>query len=310
MSKPSPQQSQTPNSKEATIQNSKEIPIPISKVAQIQNSKEAQNQNSKKIIEDVTKGNEKGYLEYPNDEKDENKNELAEALSEQDRKEQKKGIDKIANQMTESDKQEKNKETTKNNLDINILGEKKILHSESKTYKNNEKEKTIKIEKKENSINCEGHGPKALLENKYSNHVSIENYKLSSDFLDKKRNREIKIDEQSIKLNKTKNLGGSFGKSFGHFDTGDDSGYKYKMIKNSQELKNSSKNDDTLPDLQKQSENIYLSSIHNKSKKSPNPNYSSDEEIYADMIRNISTNHQRNNSIYSQNLIMHNYNSL
>ena len=82
------------------------------------------------------------------------------------------------------------------------------------------------------------------------------------------------------------------------------------MIKNSQELKNSSKNDDTLPDLQKQSENIYLSSIHNKSKKSPNPNYSSDEEIYADMIRNISTNHQRNNSIYSQNLIMHNYNSL
>ena len=86
MSKPSPQQSQTPNSKEATIQNSKEIPIPISKVAQIQNSKEAQNQNSKKIIEDVTKGNEKGYLEYPNDEKDEKKNELAEALSEQDRK--------------------------------------------------------------------------------------------------------------------------------------------------------------------------------------------------------------------------------
>ena len=308
MSKPSPQQSQTPNSKEATIQNSKEIPIPISKVAQIQNSKEAQNQNSKKIIEDVNKGNEKGYLEYPNDEKDENKNELAEALSEQDRKEQKKGTDKIANQMTESDKQEKNKETTKNNLDINILGGKKILHSESKTYKNNEKEKTIKIEKKENSINCEENGPKALLENKYSNHVSIENYKLSSDFLDKKRNREIKIDEQSINLNKTKNLG--VGKSFGHFDTGDDSGYKYKMIKNSQELKNSSKNDDTLPDLQKQSENIYLSSIHNKSKKSPNPNYSSDEEIYADMIRNISTNHQRNNSIYIQNLIMHNYNSL
>ena len=335
MSKPSSQQNQIQNSKETTntIQNSKEIPIQNSKVtqdlnskevqnynskeAQIQNSKEIQNQNSKEITEDVTKGNG----EFSLHEKDENK--LAKEISEQEKKDQEKGIDNIANQNTESDKQEKKDEKQKMSFTINILGAKKI-DSQSKKKKENKKKKPIKIEKKENSNNYGGHESNTLLENKYSNPTICKekNKLLLSDFLNKKRKREIKIDEKYIKLKKTENLGGSFGKSFGLFDNGDDARYRYKGVKKKVKYfqivkykltENSKGKLDFYQEELMQSENIYLFPIHIDSINIipdviPDFDDSSDEEIHFDIIRNMSANHQRNNIVYSQNVIMNNHN--
>ena len=78
------------------------------------------------------------------------------------------------------------------------------------------------------------------------------------------------------------------------------------MTENSQGLKNSSKYDNTSSETK--SENIYLFSILNEPIN--NCKYSSHEEIKVEVVRNISSNHPRNNRIYSQNLIMHNYSTL
>ena len=78
------------------------------------------------------------------------------------------------------------------------------------------------------------------------------------------------------------------------------------MTENSQGLKNSSKYDNTSSETKY--ENIYLFSILNEPIN--NCKYSSDEEIKVEVVRNISSNHPRNNRIYSQNLIMNNYSTL
>lgn len=166
--------------------------------------------------------------------------------------------------------------------------------------------KKIKKEKKENCINCGGHEPNTLSKNKYSNHTREKN-----KLLNKKRKREIKIDEKPKKLSKIENLESSFGKSFSQFDTGDDARYKYKGIK--KKVKNSrTENSKTKSDFYQeeliQSEHIYLSIRIYFINIIPNVNDSSDEELNFDIIRNISSNHQGNNIIYNQNLIMnHNY---
>lgn len=362
MSKPSFQQNQIQNSKEATIQNSKEIPNQNSKEAdqnqnskeadqnqnskeedqsqnskeadQNQNSKDAQNQNSKESDQNQ---NSKEAEQNPNSKgtTNEDENKLVKGLFEQEEEDKKKSSDKTANQITESGKKEKKNKTPKT-ISLNIIvPEERIIDLQSKKHENNKKKISIKKEKKENSINCGLHEPNALLENKYLNHIiSIEEKKTSSDYLNKKRKREIKIDEKPKNVNKNENLGDSFGKSFDQFDTEDNTGYNYKKFKkkvknslfvkykkteNSQDLKNLSKID-ILPkklgfyqEELIQFENIYLFPIGiDFLNINPNYNDSSDEELNLDIIRNVCCNHERYNRIYSQNLNMNlnlNYNN-
>ena len=293
---------------------------PSEEQKQIQNSKEAQKQESKEIQKDTTIKNEEGKISFQLDEKDEN---LEKALSEQDKKDQKKHNDENAKIRTESNKQEnKGNKTTK--AKIIKIPESRIIDAQSKNQKKNKKINTIK--------NSGENEPNILLDHKFSNQsICIEKNNLPiSDYLNKKRKREIKINEKSKKFNITKNVGGLFDKFSDQFDYEDDAEYKYKGFKkilknsqivnknkiteNSQGFKSLPKKDYKLDNYELllnqnellRPENIFLFPIFIN----VNINYNSDEEINVDIIRNISTNHPTNNIIHSQNVIMNNYYSL
>ena len=293
---------------------------PSEEQKQIQNSKEAQKQESKEIQKDTTIKNEEGKISFQLDEKDEN---LEKALSEQDKKDQEKHNDENANIKTESNNQE-NKGNKTNKAKIIKIPESRIIDAQSKNQKKNKKINTTK--------NSGENEPNILLDNKFSNQsICIEKNNLPiSDYLNKKRKREIKINEKSKKFNITKNVGGLFDKFSDQFDYEDDAEYKYKGFKkklknsqivnknkiteNSQGFKSLPKKDYKLDNYELllnqnellRPENIFLFPIFIN----VNINYNSDEEINVDIIRNISTNHPTNNIIHSQNVIMNNYYSL
>ena len=294
---------------------------PSEEQKQIQNSKEAQKQESKEIQKDKTIKNEEGKISFQLNEKDGNS--LEKAFFEQDKKDQKKHNDENAKIRTESNKQEnKGNKTTK--AKIIKIPESRIIDAQSKNQKKNKKINTTK--------NSGENEPNILLDNKFSNQsICIEKKNLPiSDYLNKKRKREIKINEKSKKFNITENVGGLFDKFSDQFDYEDDAEYKYKGFKkklknsqivnknkiteNSQGFKSLPKKDYKLDNYELllnqnellRPENIFLFPIFIN----VNINYNSDEEINVDIIRNISTNHPRNIIIHSQIVIMNNYYSL
>lgn len=229
---------------------------------------------------------------------------------------------------TDLDKQnkEKNEEENKKRLSITIPKE-KVFNSQSTTIKKNDK----KMKKEDKHMSSRENEQKYLFDFKNVTPFSFkENEKKDilpiPDCLNKKRKREIK--EVKSQLNIPQDLGCSFGESFNLFKNEDDSRYKYKgfteTIKNPQIIQKYKKmgNSQCLPKLFKKDYNKYYENLDHLINLSEliqsendinlfliNISYSSEEILGFNAIANISSNHDRNVRIYTQNLIINNYHS-